>query len=78
MSAQIHKFRVFDKNLVLDVNSGSVLQVDDLVYEILEYYNTCSHESIIKNIEARYPKLKINEALKEIKTLKEQGYLLPR
>lgn len=75
MSAQIHKFRVFDKNLVLDVNSGSVLQVDDLVYEILEYYNTCSHESIIKNIEARYPKLKINEALKEIKTLKEQGYL---
>ena len=48
MTAQIHKFRVFDKNLVLDVNSGSVLQVDDLAYEILEYYDIYSQDVILK------------------------------
>ena len=36
LSGQIHKFRVFDKNIVLDINSGSVFEVDDIVYELLD------------------------------------------
>ena len=75
MTAQIHKFRVFDKNLVLDVNSGSVLQLDDLAYDILEYYDICSHESVFNNLESRYHESNIKGVLEEIQTLKEQGYL---
>ncbi|MDD4569034.1 MAG: thioether cross-link-forming SCIFF peptide maturase [Tepidanaerobacteraceae bacterium] len=75
MTAQIHKFRVFDKKLVLDVNSGSVLEVDDVAYDILEYYDKYSNESIFNKLESRYPKSNIKEALEEIQTLKEQRYL---
>ena len=75
MTAQIHKFRVFDKNLVLDVNSGSVLQVDDLAYEILEYYDIYSQDVIFKKLKNKYSKLNIKETFEEIQTLKEQGYL---
>ena len=75
MTAQIHTFNVFDKNLVLDVNSGSVLQVDDLAYEILNIYDKSSVESIIDDLGAKYSKTKIMEVLDEINTLKEQGYL---
>ncbi|MDK2878143.1 MAG: hypothetical protein PWR06_859 [Thermoanaerobacteraceae bacterium] len=35
MRGQIHKFRVFDKNIVLDVNSGSVFEIYDTVYDVL-------------------------------------------
>ncbi|NLU10566.1 MAG: thioether cross-link-forming SCIFF peptide maturase [Tepidanaerobacter acetatoxydans] len=77
MTAQIHKFRVFDKNLVLDVNSGSVLQLDDLAYDILDYYDECSlvTESALNELEMKYPKQNIKEALEEIETLKKEGYL---
>jgi uncharacterized protein len=78
LTAQIHRFRVFDKNLVLDVNSGSILQVDDLAYEILEHYDTCSKDVIFKNLENRCSKLNIEETLQEIQTLKEQGYLFTK
>jgi len=75
LTAQIHTFKVFDKNLVLDVNSGSVLQVDDLAYEILNIYDKSSVERIIDDLGAKYSKTKIMEVLDEINTLKEQGYL---
>jgi len=75
LTAQIHTFRVFDKNLVLDVNSGSVLQLDDLAFDILNNFDVSSCESIFHNLESKYPKSKIKEALDEIQMLKNNGYL---
>ncbi|MDK2878710.1 MAG: uncharacterized protein PWR06_1426 [Thermoanaerobacteraceae bacterium] len=54
MTEQIHKFRVFDKNIVLDVNSGSVFEVDDLVYDVLDYYDKFDEDYIIKQLEGKY------------------------
>jgi len=51
LRGQIHKFRVFDKNIVLDVNSGSVFEVDDLVYDVLDYYDKFDEDYIIKQLE---------------------------
>lgn len=75
MTAQIHTFRVFDKNLVLDVNSGSVLQLDDLAFNILNNFDLSSSENIFHNLEAKYPSSQIKETLHEIQTLKDEGYL---
>jgi len=76
LTVQIHTFRVFDKNFVLDVNSGSILQVDDLAFDILKNYNlTSSEEKIFCVLQGKYPKSEIKETLNEIKTLIEQGYI---
>lgn len=75
MTAQIHAFRVFNKNFVLDVNSGSVLQLDDLAFDILKDYHPNSSEKVFQSLESKYPKSQIKEALEEIQKLKEEGYL---
>lgn len=78
MTAQIHTFRVFDKNLVLDVNSGSVLQVDDLAFDILKNFGLENSENMFHNLESKYAKSQIKEALDEIQMLKEEGYLFTK
>jgi len=65
LTAQIHTFRVFDRNFVLDVNSGSVLQIDDLAFEILDNYDINAEEEIISGLQWKYPKSKIQEVLDE-------------
>jgi uncharacterized protein len=70
LTGQIHKFKVFDKNIVLDVNSGSVLEVDDLVYDVLDYYEKLGADDIIKQLEGKYEKAEILEALSEIEEIK--------
>ncbi len=75
LAGQIHKFRVFDKNLVLDVNSGSIFEVDNITYDVLDYYNTLSNNDIIAKLKTKYSKLDIEEALKEIKAIETEGYL---
>ncbi len=74
MTAQIHAFRVFNKNFVLDVNSGSVLQLDDLAFDILKDYHPNSSEKVFQSLESKYPKSQIKEALEEIQKLKEVRY----
>jgi uncharacterized protein len=75
LTAQIHAFRVFDKNFVLDVNSGSVLQIDDLAFDVLKNYYLDSEEKALQDLQSKYPKAKIEEVLDEIQILKEEGYL---
>ncbi|HHY04302.1 MAG TPA: thioether cross-link-forming SCIFF peptide maturase, partial [Thermoanaerobacterales bacterium] len=48
MTGQIHKFRVFDKDIVLDVNSGSIFEIDAMCSDILDLYNKYTIKDIIK------------------------------
>jgi len=75
LNAQIHTFRVFDKNFVLDVNSGSVLQLDDLAFDILKNFDLDSREKVLERLKSKYPESQILEALDEIQALKDNGYL---
>lgn len=84
----IHQYKSNGYNIVLDVNSGSVHVVDDLVYDILEMYNTKPKEEIIRILLDKYQQpdyaelldeniseAYIEEAISEIETLKEEGTL---
>ena len=84
----IHQYKNNGYNIVLDVNSGSVHVVDDLVYDILELYETETKETIIDKMVEKYtqPAYKVifeeavtpevvEEAIKEIETLKADGTL---
>ena len=38
----IHKMRLDDNMAVLDINSGAVHLVDDVIYDLLDYYDAVS------------------------------------
>ena len=84
----IHQYKSNGRNIVLDVNSGSVHVVDDLVYDILALYETETKEAIVTKMLEKYQQpiyaglyeepiseVDINEAFDEIEELKAEGTL---
>ena len=84
----IHQYKSNGHNIVLDVNSGSVHVVDDLVYDILALYETETKEAIVTKMLEKYQQpiyaglyeepiseADINEAFDEIEELKAEGTL---
>lgn len=51
----VHQYKNNGYNIVLDVNSGSVHVVDDMVYDIIEQYENHSLDEIIELLENKYP-----------------------
>jgi len=71
----IHKFKMQGKNIVVDVNSGAVHVVDDVAYDVLDFYETSTKEEILSKLSAKYDQDKINESIDEISTLEKDGLL---
>ena len=75
-STVIHRYKNNGYNIVLDVNSGSVHVVDELVYEIIGLLDEGKdREKIHQVLDAGYGRENIDQALGEIQELKEQGML---
>ena len=58
----IHQYKNNGYNIVLDVNSGSVHVVDDMVYDIIALYENNSEDKIIEELKDKYPVEDIKEA----------------
>ena len=43
----IHKMRLDDNMAVLDINSGAVHLVDDVIYDLLDYYDGSNDEEAL-------------------------------
>ncbi len=71
----IHQYKSNGYNIVLDVNSGSVHVVDDIVYDMVPLYENRSVEEIEKELEGKYSGEDIREAYEEITELKDAGQL---
>lgn len=71
----IHKFRLFKKNIVLDVNSGAVHLFDELAFELLDFYEEYDRQAIINKLSGTYAADDIIEALDELSELKRLGQL---
>jgi len=65
----VHQYKNNGYNIVLDVNSGSVHVVDDLVYDIIALYETNSKEEIVEKLSKTYSPEDIREAYSEIEEL---------
>ncbi|WP_291237186.1 thioether cross-link-forming SCIFF peptide maturase [Frisingicoccus sp.] len=65
----VHQYKNNGYNIVLDVNSGSVHVVDELVYDMIALYETHSKEEIIQKLSGRYSKEDMEEAYSEIEEL---------
>lgn len=76
----VHQYKNNGYNMVLDVNSGSIHVVDDVVYDTIAMYEDKSHEEITNELVARYAdqnltKADMKEVFEDIEELKENGTL---
>ena len=80
----IHQYKNNGYNIVLDVNSGSVHVVDDLVYDVIPLVEEAldenlgleeTEEKVLKALEGKYEAADMKEAVAEILELKEAGML---
>lgn len=72
---KIHKFQLNNKNIILDINSGSVHVVDKLVWDIIELYENNKLEEIISMLDGKYKAQNITEAYEELEVLIKEGLL---
>lgn len=70
----IHQYKNNGYNIVLDVCSGSVHVVDNLVYDVIALYEELNQDEIVKQL-SQYQAEDILEAYEEIEALKEAGQL---
>ncbi|WP_371371992.1 thioether cross-link-forming SCIFF peptide maturase [Sporomusa aerivorans] len=73
---QVHKFILNGLYIVLDINSGAVHIVDNLVYDIMDIFNGANDDEVIAALKDKYPAQNITEALQELKELVSAGQLL--
>jgi len=71
----IHKYKMNGMNIVLDVNSGAVHIVEDIAYDILDMMSDPSNTELAKDLERKYGKEEVEEALQELMELKNEGLL---
>ncbi len=77
----VHCYKLGGLNIVLDICSGSVHVVDEVAYDIIEMYESKSHEEIKDEILKKYPgradvtKEEIEDCFAQIEALKESGKL---
>ena len=71
----IHKFNQDDTYIVIDVNSGAVHVIDELVYDVLDFYQDKKTEKIIELLKNKYSDAEIKEAIKELDLIKAEGLL---
>ena len=70
----IHQYKNNGYNIVLDVSSGSVHVVDDLVYDVIALYEEFNKEEIVKKL-PQYAEAEVLEVCEEIEALKDAGQL---
>ncbi len=72
----IHQYKMGDMNIVIDVSSGGIHLFDDCSYEYIALVEEgLEHESIVAELEGKYPDVDFTEVKDEIDTLKGRGVL---
>lgn len=71
----IHKMRLDEYMAVLDVNSGAVHLVDDVIYDLLDVFDGTNDDEVIAALQTSYPEKDLREALEELHQLQEEGLL---
>lgn len=67
--------RLDDNMAVLDVNSGAVHLVDEVIYDLLDVYNGSNDEESVNALKDRYSEEDLRDALEEMHGLQKDGLL---
>ncbi len=71
----IHQYKNNGYNIVLDVNSGAVHVVDELVYDLIPFFEEKSTDELAEQFKDVYKEQDIRDAAAEIQELKNAGVL---
>lgn len=71
----IHKFSIDGLRYVLDVNTGSIMEIDEMVYDLLRDDRVLTLSEAIEKFSNKYSKNEIEECLSEINKLIDEGIL---
>ena len=74
----IHQYKLGGHNIVLDICSGSVHDVDEVAYDLIGLYEGHTKDEVVAQIAARYPEedpAEIAECYDEVTALKDAGKL---
>ncbi len=71
----IHKYSMNGLFIVLDVNSGAVHIVDEIVYDVLDCYKSSEEKDIINKLSSKYSENDIKDAISDIKELENEKML---
>ena len=71
----VHQYKNNGYNILLDVNSGSVHVVDDMVYDMIPYYKEKGLEETVNLLKDRYPEEELREAAEDLEELIAAGKL---
>lgn len=74
----VHQYKLNGYNIVLDVDSGSIHLVDDLVYEIVSLYEKSDRDGIVHALSDRFDHDDIRSALDDVQELVDQQKLFSR
>ena len=74
----IHQYKNNGYNIVLDVNSGAVHIVDDVMYDVIPMFEENTKEDIIQSLESKYNKADVEEAWEEVKELADDEQLFTK
>ena len=73
--ALIHKFKQGNDYYVIDVNSGAVHSVDELVYDLLDENKLRSKEELVEEFKNKYKQEEVEEVYEELQELVKEGML---
>ena len=65
----IHKYKFEDTYILLDVNTGGVFKIDEISYDVLNYYPNANKDNVVKALKGKYKDMDIRQTMKEIDEL---------
>lgn len=71
----IHKFKQNGMDIVMDVNSGIVHVVDDMTYDVLDFYKGGNRDEVIEKLGGKYDPEELNEIMDDLDDLIKKGLL---
>lgn len=74
----VHQYKNNGYNIVLDVNSGAVHIVDDVMYDVIPLFSESTKEEIVHSLKSKYKETDIEEAWEEVKELAEDDQLFTK
>ena len=71
----IHKFSMNGVNVVIDVFSGAVHVADDIMYDIVDAYESGNRDDIHKAFDGKYQPKELDETMDELDSLRAEDML---
>ena len=73
---QHHKFEQDDQKYVADLETGDIVEINDIEWEILSRYESQTHHQIVEALKKEYKLAAIFDGIERLERLAEQGGLL--